>query len=73
MGQGGDFLQSKKYDLDAWHGYDKKPSCKRWHDSFFSGKNGVFLGGSPCIYTLGITSGYFLIDFFMLNLDKSRL
>lgn len=40
---------------------------------FFSGKNGVFLGGSPCIYTLGINAGYFLIDFFMLNLDKSRL
>lgn len=52
MGQGGDFLQRKKYDLDAWHGYDKKPPCKRWHDSFFSGKNGVFLGGSPFLDTI---------------------
>ncbi|WP_323843752.1 hypothetical protein, partial [Moraxella sp. Pampa] len=40
---------------------------------FLGEKWGVFWGLSPCIYTLGITSGYFFIDFFMLNLDISRL
>lgn len=42
MGQGGDFLQRKKYDLDACHGYDKNHHVSGGTIVFLVVKMGVF-------------------------------